>query len=83
MKRTHDLSELLNYCAGHDNHFFQLLPDSLVLNAYITEGRYPGDLPFDSITENDAREAVHAAERISRIVDERLKADMNVDEGAL
>lgn len=39
-----------------------------ILNEYITEGRYPGDLPFENIGEDDATEAIEAAEKIEEHV---------------
>ena len=38
------------------------------LNEYITLGRYPSDLPFESIGEEEAREAIKAAEKIEEDV---------------
>ena len=39
-----------------------------LLNEYISEARYPGDLPFESIGEDDAKEAIEAAEKIEEHV---------------
>ncbi|MCK4486872.1 MAG: hypothetical protein KAU38_08940, partial [Desulfobacterales bacterium] len=39
-----------------------------LLNEYISEGRYLGDLPFESIGEDDAKEAIEAAEKIEEHV---------------
>ncbi len=46
--------------------------ECLLLNEYITEGRYPGDLPFESITEKDARDAIEAASKIEEFVLENI-----------
>jgi len=68
LKRTHDLSELLNVCTKYDLIFLSLVSDCQVLNEYITEGRYPGDLPFESIGEQDAQESIESAENIELLV---------------
>jgi hypothetical protein len=39
-----------------------------VLNEYIVEGRYPGDLSFESIGPDQAEEAVNIAQRIKALV---------------
>jgi len=43
------------------------------LNRYITEGRYPGDLPYESIGPKEAKEAIEAAEKIEQFVLKKLK----------
>jgi len=68
LKKTHDLSEILDFCCGYDDSFEHLFPQSELLNEYITEGRYPGDLPFESIGADDAKEAIEAAEKIEEYV---------------
>jgi HEPN domain-containing protein len=67
LKKTHDLSELLKLCSKYDGDFLHLAPECQLLNEYATEGRYPGDLPFESIGEQDAREAIEAAEKIESL----------------
>ena len=57
LKKVHDLSKLLDYCQEFDESFSSLFDECELLNEYITEGRYPGDLPFENIVENDAKEA--------------------------
>jgi len=44
-----------------------------LLNEYISEGRYPGDLPFETIGKKDAEEAIEAAEKIANFVTEKIK----------
>ncbi|MFQ5676802.1 MAG: HEPN domain-containing protein [bacterium] len=68
LKKIHDLTDLLNDAAEYDEDFKELLPLAKILNQYITEGRYPGDLPFESISEKDAIEAIEAAEAIEKLV---------------
>ena len=48
--------------------FEDLREQCALLNEYITDGRYPGDLPFENIGEDDATEAVEAAEKIEEYV---------------
>ena len=45
-----------------------LKEECALLNEFITEGRYPGDLPFESIGKEEAKEAVGAASRIEEFV---------------
>ena len=77
LKKTHDLSELLKYCSDYDASLVQLAPECQLLNDYATEGRYPGDLPFESIGKQDAKEAVEAAEKIEALVQERISISSN------
>jgi HEPN domain-containing protein len=66
--------ELLGYCIDydHDTSFEELKEGCLLLNEYITEGRYPGDLPYENITERDAIEAIEAADKIENFVLEKI-----------
>ncbi len=73
LKKTHDLTELLKLCFNFDDRFQGLLAECELLNEYTTEGRYPGDLPFESIGREDAEEAIEAAERIAEFVLSRLQ----------
>jgi HEPN domain-containing protein len=68
LKKTHDMSELLDYCYEYNNSFERLFPECEMLNEYVIEGRYPGDLPFESIGEGDAKKAIEAAEKIEKHV---------------
>ena len=72
LKKTHDLVDLLAYCLDYDPRFENFKEECLLLNEYITEGRYPGDLPFESITEQDAKEALEAADKIEDYVLEKI-----------
>jgi len=72
LKKTHDLSELLDFCCEYDESLEGLFPECEVLNEYITEGRYPGDLPFESIGKSDANKAIDAAKKIEEYVLRRV-----------
>lgn len=72
LKKTHDLVDLLAYCIDYDPGFENFKEECLLLNEYITEGRYPGDLPFENITEQDANEALEAADKIEDYVVEKI-----------
>jgi HEPN domain-containing protein len=48
--------------------FQNLREECGLLNEYITEARYPGDLPFESISEDDARQAIEAASKVEEFV---------------
>jgi HEPN domain-containing protein len=68
LRKIHDLLDLLTHCIGFDPEFEKYKEECLLLNEYITEGRYPGDLPFESLTEKDAAAAIEAAKKIEEIV---------------
>lgn len=68
LKKTHDLMDLLGHCMGYDAEFENFKEECSLLNEYITAGRYPGDLPFEGITEHDARDAINAATKIEEFV---------------
>jgi len=72
LKKTHDMSELLETCCGFDKSFEQLFPECELLNEYITHGRYPNDLPIEHIGEKQAIEAIEAAEKIKNHVTQAL-----------
>ncbi len=72
LEKIHDLKNLLNYAIDFDSDFEKLLLECELLNEYIEEGRYPGDLPFESIGEKDAGEAIYAADKITRFVKEKI-----------
>jgi HEPN domain-containing protein len=68
LRKTHDLKDLLVFCIDFEQGFENLKEECGILNEYITLGRYPSDLPFESIDEEDAREAIEAAEKIEEDV---------------
>ncbi len=71
--KTHDLKKLLESCKAYDSAFLQLFPEAEILNDYISEGRYPGDLPWDSIGEAEAQEAVTAADKIAQFAVAKIR----------
>ena len=74
--KIHDLSKLVNICLDYDDSFETLFEAAELLNEYITEGRYPGDLAFENIDKENAREAIGAAEQIEKFVIEKLKSSI-------
>ncbi len=72
LEKIHDLKNLLNYAIEFDSDFEKLKQECELLNEYIEEGRYPGDLPFESIGEKDAGEAIDAADKIAEFVKEKI-----------
>ncbi|MFH1321681.1 MAG: HEPN domain-containing protein [Bacteroidota bacterium] len=64
LEKTHDLVDLLVSCIDYNPKFDILKEECHLLNEYITEGRYPGDLPFENINKDDAIKAIEAAEKI-------------------
>lgn len=74
LEKIHDLQRLLGHALSYDQSFSELFPQAETLNEYITEGRYPGDLPFESISKAEAEEALAAAEKIAEFVLAKLAA---------
>jgi HEPN domain-containing protein len=68
LEKIHDLSKLMDFCCKYDDSFKHLFSECELLNEYITEARYPGDLPFESIGEGDAKEAIESADKIEEFV---------------
>ena len=64
--KTHDLEELLQACFKFDQGFTEFLHDTLVLNPYATNTRYPND-QF-SIDEEGMQKAMQHAERVFNYV---------------
>jgi len=75
LKKTHDIAELLELCTEYTSDFEELLEDGTVLNEYITEGRYPGDIAFEIIGDTEAQEAVSITRHIRDMVVARLPID--------
>jgi HEPN domain-containing protein len=73
LKKTHDLNELLAFCVEYNNSLETLRDDCEILNEYITSARYPGDLPFDNFDEDQAKEAIASANRISETIQAEIK----------
>jgi len=64
LEKTHDIVELLGYCASYDEGLGSLIAEGAVLNEYIVAGRYPGDVFAEGIDNEAAEEALKAVERI-------------------
>jgi HEPN domain-containing protein len=58
---------------NYEKDFNELFEETGLLNRYITEGRYPGDLPYEAIGKTDAEEAIAAAEKIESFVLGKIK----------
>lgn len=68
LKKTHDMSELVELCCEYDKSFAQFFSECELLNEYISKARYPNDLAIEHIAEKQAKEAIEAAEKIERHV---------------
>ena len=73
LKKTHDIVELLEYCSDYDEGFDQLIEDGRILNDYITEGRYPGDISFETIGIEQTKAVYEVAKKIKDFVEKRVK----------
>jgi len=72
LKKPHDIAELLEFCTEYAPDFEELLEEESVLNEYITAGRYPGEITFESIGDAKAQEAMSIARRIRGMVIAKL-----------
>ena len=72
LEKIHGLEELLKFAIRFDPAFEKLREDCRLLNEYITEGRYPGDLPWEMIGVQQADEAIEAADNIEKFVSKRI-----------
>jgi len=77
LEKTHDITHLLQLCVDHDEAFTELLTEGAVLNEYITEGRYPGDIAYEEIGQEDAEEAAQIVRRIRALI---VEQDYSSDE---
>ncbi|MBD3243610.1 MAG: HEPN domain-containing protein [Chitinivibrionales bacterium] len=68
LAKTHELSRLVSECLAYDESFETLFPPCELLNGYTITGRYPGDLPFESTTKEDATRAIDAALEVEAFV---------------
>lgn len=68
LERTHDITRLLELCAEHNEAFSELLAEGEILNEYITAGRYPADLAYEEIGQDDAVEAAEIVRHIRALV---------------
>ncbi len=73
LEKIHDLKQLIGYALRYDQSFGELKQEAEILNQYITEGRYPGDLPYESIGKTEAEEAITSAEKIEEFVLGKIK----------
>ncbi len=64
LEKTHDLVQLLGWCADYDARLATMVDEAALLNEYIVAGRYPGDIAAEQIGPGEAREALEAAQRI-------------------
>jgi len=68
LKKTHDLSKLLDLCCEYNDSFKHFFPECELLNEYIVEGRYPSDHSTENITKDDAKKAIEATENIKEYI---------------
>ncbi len=68
LEKTHDIVVLLGICVEYDSAFEELLDGGVILNEYIVAGRYPGDLAFEEIGSEEAKEAVKIVRQIRRLI---------------
>jgi len=81
LEKTHDIVELLGWCADYDAELGSMISEGAVLNEYIIAGRYPGDIAFENIGRAEAEEALKAARRIGARVGTLMGILMRVEPG--
>jgi HEPN domain-containing protein len=64
LEKTHDIVELIGYCAKHDENLGSMIAEGAILNEYIVAGRYPGDVFAEHIDSEASEEALKAVKRI-------------------
>ncbi len=83
LKKIHDMGDLLAFCVDFDPEFEHVKEECVLLNEYITNARYPDDLPFESIGEDDAKGAIEAADKIEGLVLGKIDIPFNNKENHL
>lgn len=64
LKKTHDIVALLAICSDYDAEMATMVEEGTILNEYIIAGRYPEDIAYERIGEEQATEALNAAQKI-------------------
>jgi HEPN domain-containing protein len=75
LEKTHDIVELLAWCADYDAELAGMVAEGALLNEYIVAGRYPGDIASEQIGEAEAKEALEATQRIRAQVRRAMSHD--------
>lgn len=75
---VHSVQSLVSLCSNYDEDFRRFIDYGKKLDRYYIPTRYPDALsppavPYESYTEEDAREAVGFAEEIIKLVDSKIK----------
>ncbi len=79
LEKTHDLVQLLGWCADYDVQLAGMIAEGGLLNEYIVAGRYPGDMASEQIGTTEAREALEACQRIRAQVRRVMNAPGEVE----
>ena len=71
--KTHDISELIDYCKDIDKDFEQLISDNDAdrLTNYSIEARYPDDFYLPSVEESN--QAIYIAENVKEFIKVKIK----------
>jgi len=74
----HSVKHLVERCAGHDPSFAQVLDAGKILDQYYIPTRYPDaigfpGLPYETYSEQDAREAIQLARAIVDLVKAKVR----------
>lgn len=68
LEKTHDLIQLLGWCADYDTELACMITEGSLLNEYIVAGRYPSDIASERIGVAEAWEALDACQKIRATV---------------
>lgn len=73
-KKTHDLERLFKLAIENNPALESLASAAILLNIYITAGRYPDAFGLEDITQQQAQQALAAAEVIRTAVLQQLNS---------
>jgi HEPN domain-containing protein len=74
LEKTHDLVQLLAWCADYDAELAGMIAEGSLLNEYIVAGRYPSDIASERIGVAEAWEALDACQKIHAQVRRAMNA---------
>lgn len=74
LEKTHDLVQLLGWCADYDIELAGMIAEGSLLNEYIVAGRYPSDISSERIGVAEAWEALDACQKIHAQVRRAMNA---------
>jgi HEPN domain-containing protein len=65
LEKIHDLRKLLEYAVKYDSSFSEIFPETGIINRYIAEGRYPGDLLLKALAKTKRKKPSKRQKQLS------------------